>query len=145
MKTRLLSVLAVSAMIGLLAGCTSFRSSVPQITEVPMGAISTTATYDIIGEAVGTASGTYLFGCIPVGVEHKTGFIVDSRIRAVGRVAVLRSRVESVAIYNAIESVPGTDAIIVPRWHIETAHHLFWWTVTATVKGKAVRYNVSAK
>lgn len=145
MKTRLLGVLTLSALAGLLLGCSSFRSAVPEISDVPMGVIGTAATYDIIGEAVGTATGRYLFGCIPMGIEHKAGFIVDSRIRGGGRIPALRSRVESVAIYNAIESVQGADAIMVPRWHIETSCYMFVRTVTATVKGKAVRYNSSAK
>ena len=145
MKTRLLGVVAASAMVGLLSGCTSLRSSVPEISEVPMAKIHTTATYDIIGDAVGTTSGTYILGCIPVGIEHKTGFIIDGRSRTDRRLAVLHTRIESVAIYNAIESVPGADAIIAPRWHVETVRHLFHKTITATVKGKAVRYNVSAK
>lgn len=144
MKTRLLGVLAVSAIAGLLSGCTSFRSSVPEINVVPMGAISTAATYDIIGEAVGTVTGRYILGCIPWGIERKVGFIVDSGMGGRRRPAI-RTRIQSWAIYEAIESVQGADAIITPRWHVESTRHIFSRTIKVTLRGKAVRFNVSAK
>ena len=56
------------------------------------------------------------------------------------------SPVEAAAIYNAIESVPGADALISPRFHRDIVDYLgFYRTEVVTVTGKAIRINPSVE
>lgn len=133
MKTlTALCVTVVSAMA--LTGCTSYKSSVPQAS-LGLG-MSTTATYDVIGDARGTATGATLFGFIHIGGERKAG--------AVGGMMLL-DPVEQAAVYNAIESVPNADSLVWPRFHVESSNYIVYSERTVTVKGKAIRFNPSAK
>ena len=131
---RALSTVLLSAMLVVFAGCTSYSSVLPRST-VPLENLATTATYDVIGPAQGTSSGVLLFGFIPVGVEKKCGVVAGSR--------PILNPVLRAAIYNAIESVPDADALLAPRWHIESKDYFIYRELTATVKGKAVRFNIS--
>lgn len=47
--------------------------------------------------------------------------------------------------YNAIESVPTADALLAPRFASKMSNSIVYVEETVTVKGKAIRYNVSAK
>lgn len=131
-KLTALCVTVISAIA--LTGCTSFRSSVPEAS-LGLG-MNTTATYDVLGDARGTATGATLFGFIPIGGERKAG--------AVGGM-MLMGPVEQAAVYNAIESVPNADSLVWPRFHIETSNYIIYSERTVTVKGKAIRFNPSAK
>lgn len=49
-------------------------------------------------------------------------------------------RAKEVALFKAIESVPGADAIISPRFYVEKEKRFIWYQrVCVTVKGKAIR------
>jgi hypothetical protein len=98
--------------------------------------MNTSATYDIIGDAKGTATGASLFGIIPIGGERKVG--------SIGGVMVF-DPVEQAAIYNAIESVPTADSLMWPRFQVETKNYIVYVEKTVTVKGKAIRFNTSGK
>lgn len=103
---------------------------------VPLEELKTSATYDVLGEATGTSSGGKLFGLFRLGGERKVGQLSGS---------FLVNPVESAAVYNAIESVPTADALIAPRWSKEVSNYIIYMSETVTVKGKAIRYNTSAK
>lgn len=103
---------------------------------VPLAELKTSATYDVLGEATGTSAGGKLFGIFRVGGESKVGQLSGT---------FLVNPVESAAVYNAIESVPTADALIAPRWSKEVSNYVIYMRETVTVKGKAIRYNASAK
>ncbi|MDP6438230.1 MAG: hypothetical protein QGH74_01210 [Candidatus Brocadiia bacterium] len=135
MRRALLTVL-LSAMLVAFVGCTTYTSVAPRST-VPLEDLATTATYDVIGPAQGTSSGGMLFGFIRVGGEKKNGVVAGSR--------PIPNPVLRAAIYNSIESVPGADALLAPRWSIESKNYFIYSELTATVKGKALRFNRSGR
>lgn len=134
MKQVCFGAAIVCALVG-LTGCITSSERIPG-GKVPLEALKTTATYDIIGEATGTATGGKLFGFIPIGGENKFGQ-VDGMM--------LVNPVDQAAVYNAIESVPTADALLAPRWAKKVSNYFVYAEETVTVKGKAIRYNVSAK
>jgi len=134
MKKSCFMMVLASAMIG-TTGCVSSFNRMPQ-GSVALEPLKTTATYDVIGDATGTATGGKLFGFIRVGGEDKYGQLGN---------IFLVSPVEKAAAYNAIESVPTADALLAPRFESKHANYLVYSSETVTVKGKAIRYNVSAK
>ena len=111
------------------------KSTVPG-TGVPLGEISTSATYDIIGPAKGTATGASLFGFISIGGEKKFGSIATGKLGP-------KNPVVQNAIYNAIQSVPTADALIAPRWNTQVKNYIIYKESTVTLEGKAIRYNPS--
>ena len=134
MKKLCFAVAMAAGMIG-LTGCVSLANRAPQ-GDVALEALKTTATYDVIGDAVGTSSGGVLFGIFNVGGEDKTGQLGYS---------ILLNPTARAAMYNAIESVPTADALLAPRFSITSENYFIYRKETVTVKGKAIRYNVSAK
>jgi hypothetical protein len=137
-------VLAVSLVV-LMVGCSTMGNSAPMAI-VPLDGLKTTATYDILGPAEGTSTGGYLFWWIPVGVEDKYGAIASGPPgAALFGGGDLMSQVERAALYNAIDKTPGADALIAPRWETVKKNYVIYTEETATVKGKAIRLNESAK
>ena len=134
MKKACFSLAVVCAMAG-LTGCVTHLNSAPY-GSVPLEELKTTATYDVIGAATGTATGGKLFGLIPIGGETNYG--------QVGNMIQLNP-VAKTAVYNAIESVPTADALLAPRFARKVSNYIVYTEETITVKGKAIRYNVSAK
>jgi hypothetical protein len=131
---RALSTVLLSAMMVVFVGCTTYTHVAPANGV----GLSDTIDTDVIGPAQGSSSGAVLFGLISIGGESKSGVVAGSRPQL--------NPVLKAAIYNAIDSVPGADALIAPRWSIESTNYplsFIYCKVTATVKGKAVRFNVS--
>jgi hypothetical protein len=134
MKKLCFMTILASAMIG-TTGCVSYSNRMPQ-GGVALEPLKTTATYDIVGDATGTAKGEWLFGFMRVGGEDKSGQMGNG---------LVTSSVEGAAMYNAIESVPTADALLAPRFSSTHSNYFFYRSKTVTVKGKAIRYNASAK
>lgn len=135
-------VLCLSAVLGLVvmsSGCTSMKAVAPG-GALPLEDLKTTATYDVIGPATGSASGTVILGFIVLGVPSEIG-VVNTGVPTVSI-----NPIQNAASYKAIESVENADALVAQRWHIETTDNwIVYKKVTATVKGKAIRYNPSVK
>jgi len=133
------SLLVLAGLVVLSTGCTTMIARVPG-AGVPLAEVKTTATYDVLGPVKGSATGATLFGFIPIGSGGDT---------KIGSIAAGFQRpmppVEGAAVYNAIESLPGADAIIAPRWHVTVNNYLIYQEKTVTVNAKAIRYNPSAK
>ncbi len=123
------------------AGCSTMSTSIPE-GQPPLRALSTEATYDIVGPAEGTSSGVTLLGFIPLTRERKAGFIAGRRTFFGTPTAdrLPANRIMQAAIYHAIESVPNADALIAPRYSAQTTNFLIIQSQTITVKGKAIRY-----
>ena len=128
---------AAACMLAGLTGCVSQANRLASWTP-PLEELKTTATYDVIGDAKGTATGETLFGFIPLsfGGESKKGQLAGS---------LILNPIESAAYYNAIESVPTADALIATRSTREVKNYIVYVKETVTVKGKAIRFNNSAK
>lgn len=129
---------AIASAAIVISGCVSYSSVAPMggVGAVQLAELKTTATYDIIGDATGSATGGRLFGFIPIGGENKVG--------QVGSMMVFDPVVRA-AIYNAIESVPAADTLLAPRYSVKSSNYIVYSEQTVTVKGKAVRYNKSAQ
>ena len=132
---RLMMGATIAGGLGFVTGCSSFSNSIAQ-KDIGLDCLRTTATYDIIGDATGTATGGKLFGFISIGGEDKYGQMGNM---------ILVSPVERAAVYNAIESVPTADALMAPRFSSKRSYYIVYSEESVTVKGKAIRYNVSAK
>jgi len=135
MKSLLPITLAALTALS-FTGCISYNNQVPT-GNIPLKPIETTATYDVLGDAKGTATGSFLFGCIKLGDQYKSG--------SIGSFGMLADPVQQAAIYDAIESVPTADALIAPRFTSTTTSYVVYSEKTVTVKGKAIRYNPSVK
>lgn len=134
LKRSILAVVAVAFLVS-VAGCTSMSNTIPG-RQPGLEELSTEATYDVIGPTEGTSSGGRLFWFIPIGMENKAGNIG-------GRIIPFPNPVLAAATYNAIENVPGADAMIAPRYNIVTKNYFIYKEQTVTIKGKAIRYNTS--
>ena len=130
---KLLLVGSISCLM-LTAGCVSKSASIPDVgtPDIPF---STTATVDVLGPAQGISSGGILFGFIPIGCEKKSGSTGGYNSDPVAKAAV----------YNAIESVPGADALISPRYKANITNYIVYKKKTVAVQGKAIRYNTNVK
>ena len=143
MKRNVVLVLAVS-LLGIMIGCKSSSCSMPGHGAGSFGLaeIQTDATYDIVGPIEGSGSHTYILGFIPTCLfssDKKCGTFVGASCPFRAPFAVQE------AAYNAIESNPEVDAILSPRWHVESNWYLLFSTSKATLKGKGVRYNISGE
>ena len=121
---RLAAVLAAAALLG---GCGMSRTA----ERVPLGRLNfaplASDEYEILGNAEGTATvGHFLI--IPFG---DTGLS--------GSLGGYLGWSHSAAMYKAIESVEGADALLAPRSKGKFMELLIFGTYTTTVKGKAIR------
>jgi hypothetical protein len=154
--------LAVAAIaLSVFTGCISYQNSTPQAS--PTKKIATTATYDVIGDAKGSATGATLFGFIPIGggdsKSGSLGLMPSEGDKVTGKNAALLfffwpallfgqsalGPVEAEALYNAIDSVPSADMLLCPRYAVESSNYIVYSEKTVTVKGKAIRLKTSAK
>jgi len=155
---------AVCLAMALCAGCVGYRSSAPAAC-MPLRNAKTTASFDVIGNAEGSASGGTLFGFIAIGGERKSGRLgsIPSDEKRMDTKKVVSTvffpplilywwktssgsmdPVEQTALFNAIESVPSADMLLMPRAHVERSNYIVYSEKTVTVKGKAIRLNKSA-
>jgi len=136
MKIHQMAVILV--VVSSLTGCASYFNHAPNAGELGIGlSASSSVTYDVIGDAKGTASGQLCCGIIPIGLNNKFG--------AVGAGAPLirpQDQFLSEAYYNAIQSVPSADALVAPRYEM-TLSGFPIIDVSVTVRGKAIRINNS--
>ena len=114
-----------------LVGCAGTHVSLPGAT--PLGGMATSASYEVIGDATGTAEGTVVLGLFTFGDADRRGSI------GLGGLMVLPDPIEAAATYDAIASVPGADAIIAPRVTNESTNYIVWREQRSTVRGKAIR------
>ena len=131
-----LKVLATILIAALMSGCAT-------TLQMDRGTVYTVANlerdqYEILGEAQGEASITYVFFFIPIGAKPEMGILYNPQIAIPFGSAT--GQVKGMALYEAIESVPGADMIIVPRYESKLkGFPPFYWTTTVKVKGKAVK------
>ena len=132
MKTIIATLLSLS----LLTGCAA-------TLQVDRGIVQTVATldkdqYEIVGKVEGEATVTYVFSFFPIGSKPQSGvlynpFRPDPFSPAAGSPS-------GMARYNAIESQPGVDMIIAPRFESKVeGFPPFYWKTTVKVKGKGVK------
>lgn len=122
-------VLLALYAVTLLGGC--LGRTAPRM---PMGVLQfeplKKTEYQILADAEGTATvGHFLI--FPFGDWKLSGSVGPD-----GRFASGATRA---AMYKAIESVPGADALLAPRTKGKTIELLIFGTSTVTVKGKAIK------
>ena len=133
MRTSVLFA-AVLALL-LISGCAT-------TLQMDRGTVYTVANldrdhYEILGEAQGEASVSYVFFFFPIGARPEMGVLYNPLNMSPFSAAV--GPVRGMALYNAIESVPGADIIIAPRYESTVkGFPPFYWTTTVKVRGKAV-------
>ena len=137
---KIMKVVVGFMCMGVVGGCVSMTSSIPK-ADLKLKEIETKATYDVIGPAKGTAAGGTVFFLFPIGTEKKMGAVGSSLMD--WRSGAMYTPVQKAAIYNAIESVPGADALIAPRFDSVRKNYIIYQEETVTVKGKAIRINSS--
>ena len=93
--------------------------------------------YDIIGNISGEASVTYIWLLLPFPINFKTGY--GKLEYPAGYYYPFRGETEQNAIYDAIQSADGVDAIITPKFERRiTGFPPFFWTVNVKVNGKGI-------
>ena len=135
------AVLTTIAIVVLLTGCTITSNSVPG-ERIPLGLMSTSDTYSVVGPIEGTSSGGYIMGFIPVGHENKSGSISGGIPYGQMNPQILISPIARAALYNAIESNPEADAMFAPRWEYACKNYVVYREVTITVKGKGIKFGM---
>jgi len=134
MKRNFPYVLTLATLF--LVGCVSTM-------QMDRGTVQTVANlerdqYEILGEAQGEASISYVFFFFPIGAKPEMGILYNPQIAAPFGSAT--GQVKGMALYNAIESVPGADMIIVPRYESTVkGFPPLYWTTTVKVKGKGIK------
>jgi len=137
MKSNTKIILVSTVLIGLMSGCSLNKSSVSGGTP-GLSPMTSCVKYEIIGDAMGEDSGAVLFGFIDLDEDDKVGQVAGEGWPGS---SFIDDPSRDTAIYNAIESVPGADAIMAPRF-TRTRNGIFgiYITETVSVKGKAIRY-----
>lgn len=125
---------ALTTIIMLCSGCTTFESNAPR---VPMGYLNfaplSPDEYEILGNAEGTASvGHFLF--FPFGDYNLYGSLGGGGTGFFGS-----GSSRGAAMYKAIESVPGADALLAVRSKSEGFEMILFGQSKTTVKGKAIK------
>ena len=122
----------------LLAGCSSHSSTVNEASAA-LTPMESCVKYEIAGDAEGEAKTAVLFGFIHFG-DDTSGSIGNGPHGFFNSV----DETKSSAIYNAIESSDGADAILAPRYTEErTGFTPIFYIKKATVKGKAIKYTAT--
>ncbi|MFC1849326.1 hypothetical protein ACFL27_03870 [candidate division CSSED10-310 bacterium] len=94
--------------------------------------------YEILGDVEGHGCATF-HSLFPLPIfwvsdEGKAGTLIGLSARGSAK---------QTAIYHALHSVPGADAILMPRFYTKTKSIFIWYRKTcATVKGKAIRIKI---
>lgn len=135
-RAPVLSALAAASASLALLGCGARL-------QIDRGAVVTVANlgpenYEIVGDVEGVGSVTYVLLVFPIGSEPKGGVLYNPFMPM--PFAPPPGTPSGMAIYNAIESNPGVDMVIAPRFEstVKGFPPLFW-TTTVKVKGKGVR------
>lgn len=132
------------AILGLwlLGGCASESAGIPGLAltqDLRMEQLHR-KDYSLLGPVSGSGCSTYV-GLWPIPIFWIS---TDS-----GRGEIFgldtRNSAEQAAIYQAIESMPGADALIAPRFHEETEGVFVWYKHRCVkVAGKAIALNPDA-
>lgn len=93
--------------------------------------------YKIIGNVTGSSNTQTILGIFQLGVEKQASY-VDATPDAPEKI----SAADRAAIYNALESAPDADAVILPRFERDIfAIPLLYRQVKVTVRAKAISLN----
>ena len=91
--------------------------------------------YRILQTAEGRGCATFI-GLFPIPIF----FTMSEHVKVDIWGLDISGRARRVAVYKAIESVPGADALLAPRFHEEITSGGIWYRKTCvTVKGKAIK------
>jgi hypothetical protein len=127
MRTLLFSMTTLLAMVA-FTSCVSVNKTVPVVQFYPLQIEPLNPTqYEILGdvEGVGTSTGVLFLN---TGIKFGGG--------EAGVVGIAKAK----ATYDALSKHEGADAIIAPRYDIQTfSFPIFFRKATVKMKGKAIR------
>ncbi|MFI5350656.1 MAG: hypothetical protein ACHQ2Z_14010 [Elusimicrobiota bacterium] len=142
MKNRMMAVPAVllaaaAAMSGCSSMAKSYPLSTPNVEILPLHR----AEYVILGDTEGQACESYLFGFIPLSGD------AAKFVNQPGQLINTLPKVESAALYDAIDKVPGADSIMSVRVSVDTKFSVpgIYKHECVTVKGKAFELKTDAQ
>ena len=128
-----LALAAVLAGLVVMAGCQSL-TVVPNYVGAPVQAQPLT-TYELVGDATGSASGTIILGLFTIGV--------DSQYTALPGMAMIPCKIERNALYKAWKNVETADALMCPVFTIDETNYFVFKNKKVDVRVKALK--VAAK
>jgi hypothetical protein len=129
-----LTLASVVAAAALMSGCSSTAKTISPA--YPTLNMQSCAKYEIIGNVEGTSTGKRILIFFGSQTGHNQGSIANSfGMRDI-------DSIKSDAVYNAIASTSGADAIMAPSYTVTTSGiPLLFSTRTVKVKGKAIKYS----
>lgn len=161
-RKSFVTIFVLIVAVFLMSGCASHKGT--GISGINMGKTIhfeplERSEYEVLGPATGKAcvavntlvplpiwwySGDYSFDAFGTNEDRKYGVISaptkDIEVSLGLLFAGPGFRAKEVALFKAIESVPGADAIISPRFYVEKEKRFIWYQrACVTVKGKAIR------
>jgi len=131
MKKLTLLLLAVAAVLLIFAGCASTSLAYPAAS-VPLEE----AEYEILGDTQAEATGVVILG-LPIAGRKMGSFSYPMESFAFKGMSAL-GRVKANALYKTLKQMPEADAVVEPKWEIESFRFLFFFSrhkVRVTAKG----------
>ena len=131
MKKTTLLLLGIAAVLLVVSGCASTSLAFPGAT-IPLEE----ASYEILGDTQAEATGVVIFG-IPIAGRKMGSFnypMMPFSFKGMSAV----ERVKSSALYKTLKQMPEADAVVEPKWEIESFRFLFIFSrhkVRVTAKG----------
>lgn len=141
MKRILLAAGLLLSAVSMQA-CQGMTNSAPGA--MPLGAISTSATYDVLPTAMGEAEGTTILGIFTIGLDGNAGAVGGGASGSLFDWVIPDNAVRAEAVYNALEASGDADALLFPRYHDDYTWYVLWSEHKAKVWGKPIKVNASA-
>lgn len=131
MKRISLLLLAAAAVLLVFAGCASTSLAFPG-AKIPLEE----ASYEILGDTQAEATGVVIFG-IPIAGRKMGSFNYPEMPFSFKGMSAI-GRVKANALYKTLKQMPEADAVVEPKWEIESFRFLFIFArhkVRVTAKG----------
>ena len=132
MSRRLMVCLGMIAAMSLVVGCQATTVS-PNYTSPPVN-LEPSTTYELVGDATGSAEGTVILGLFTIGVESKFASLPGPSLGPLPSCAV-----EKNAMYNAMQDVEDADALVCPVVTIDETNYVVFKKKKVDIRAKAVK------
>lgn len=148
--SRFFGLLAPMLLVVAVSGCSVSANRMYDATGALEFPLDLGEDYEVIGDAVGKVTMTRVLGISLAGGGDRSGTMLGAAFRSPGLAGLLGrggpSRTEAAAVYDAINSVAGADALIFPRFDTKkTSFPILFSTESVTVRGKAIRLKTASE